>query len=95
MAVKIISATHNGLEGFLIKVEVDISKGLPIFNIVGLPDASVKEAKERVRAAITNCGFEFPLGRITINLAPADVRKIGSLLDLPIALGILMESNQK
>lgn len=94
MAVKIISATHNGLEGFLIKVEVDISKGLPVFNIVGLPDASVKEAKERVRAAIANCGFEFPLGRITINLAPADVRKIGSLLDLPIALGILMESNQ-
>ena len=94
MAVKIISATHNGLEGFLINVEVDISKGLPIFNIVGLPDTSVKEAKERVRAAITNCGFEFPLGRITINLAPADVRKIGSLLDLPMALGILMESNQ-
>lgn len=94
MAVKIISATHNGLEGFLIKVEVDISKGLPVFNIVGLPDASVKEAKERVRAAIINCDFEFPLGRITINLAPADVRKIGSLLDLPIALGILMESNQ-
>jgi magnesium chelatase family protein len=94
MAVKIISATHNGLEGFLIKVEVDISKGLPVFNIVGLPDTSVKEAKERVRAAILNCGFEFPLGRITINLAPADVRKIGSLLDLPIAIGILMESNQ-
>lgn len=94
MAVKIISATHNGLEGFLINVEVDISKGLPMFNIVGLPDASVKEAKERVRAAITNCGFEFPLGRITINLAPADVRKIGSLLDLPMALGILMESDQ-
>lgn len=94
MAVKIISATHNGLEGFLIKVEVDISKGLPVFNIVGLPDTSVKEAKERVRAAILNCGFEFPLGRITINLAPADVKKIGSLLDLPIAIGILMESNQ-
>ena len=94
MAVKIISATHNGLEGFLIEVEVDISKGLPQFCIVGLPDASVKEAKERVRAAILNCGFNFPLGRITINLAPADVRKIGSLLDLPIALGILMESKQ-
>jgi magnesium chelatase family protein len=94
MAVKIISATHNGLEGFLIKVEVDITKGLPMFNIVGLPDASVKEAKERVRSAIINCGFEFPLGRITINLAPADVRKIGSLLDLPIAIGILMESGQ-
>ncbi|NOV66640.1 magnesium chelatase family protein [Clostridium saccharobutylicum] len=78
----------------MIDVEVDISKGLPQFTIVGLPDTSVKEAKERVRAAIINCGFEFPLGRITINLAPADVRKIGSLLDLPIAIGILMESNQ-
>lgn len=94
MAVKIISATNNGLEGILIKVEVDICKGLPVFNIVGLPDASVKEARERVRAAIVNSGYTFPLGRITINLAPADVKKIGSLLDLPIALGILMESNQ-
>lgn len=94
MAVKIISATHNGLEGFLINVEVDIEKGLPQFIIVGLPDASVKEAKERVRAAIVNSGYEFPLGRITVNLAPADVRKIGSLLDLPIAIGILMESKQ-
>lgn len=94
MAVKIISATYNNLEGILINVEVDICKGLPQFSIVGLPDASVKEAKERVRAAIVNCGYEFPLGRITINLAPADVRKIGSLLDLPIALGILMESEQ-
>lgn len=94
MAVKIISATYNNLEGILIHVEVDICRGLPQFSIVGLPDASVKEAKERVRAAIVNCGYEFPLGRITINLAPADVRKIGSLLDLPIALGILMESNQ-
>ncbi|SFC73401.1 YifB family Mg chelatase-like AAA ATPase [Clostridium uliginosum] len=94
MAVKIISATHNGLEGFLIEVEVDISKGLPMFSIVGLADTSVKEAKERVRAAILNSGFEFPLGRITINLAPADVKKIGSLLDLPIALGILMASSQ-
>ncbi|MBE6062179.1 MAG: ATP-binding protein [Clostridium butyricum] len=94
MAVKIISATHNGLEGFLINVEVDIEKGLPQFIIVGLPDTSVKEAKERVRAAIVNSGYEFPLGRITVNLAPADVRKIGSLLDLPIAIGILMESGQ-
>lgn len=94
MAIKIISATYNNLEGILIHVEVDISKGLPQFSIVGLPDASVKEAKERVRAAIINCGYEFPLGRITINLAPADVRKIGSLLDLPIAIGILMESKQ-
>lgn len=94
MAIKIISATHRGLDGVLISVEVDIMKGLPTFNIVGLPDASVRESKERVRAAIVNSGYEFPLGRITINLSPADVRKNGTLLDLPIALGILMESNQ-
>lgn len=94
MSIKIISATQNGLEGLLIEVEVDISKGLPSFSIVGLADTSVKESKERVRSAILNSGYDFPLGRITINLAPADMKKIGSLLDLPIALGILMESNQ-
>lgn len=94
MAIKIISATHSGLDGVLINVEVDITKGIPIFNIVGLPDISIKESKERVRLAIVNSGYEFPLGRITINLAPADVRKIGTLLDLPIALGILMASGQ-
>lgn len=94
MAINIISATHRGLDGVLINVEVDIMKGIPIFNIVGLPDTSVKEAKERVRSAILNSGFDFPLGRITINLAPADVRKIGSLLDLPMAIGILMASGQ-
>ncbi|MBU3132451.1 YifB family Mg chelatase-like AAA ATPase [Clostridium gasigenes] len=94
MSIEIISATHNGLDGILITVEVDISKGIPNFNIVGLPDTSIKEAKERVRSAILNSGFEFPLGRITINLAPADVRKIGSLLDLPMAIGILIASKQ-
>ena len=94
MAIQIISATHRGLDGVLINVEVDITRGIPIFNIVGLPDTSIKEAKERVRMAIINSGYEFPLGRITINLAPADVKKIGSLLDLPIALGILMASGQ-
>lgn len=94
MSIKIISATQNGLEGLLIEVEVDISKGLPSFSIVGLADTSVKESKERVRSAILNNGYDFPLGRITINLAPADMKKIGSLLDLPIALGILMASNQ-
>ncbi|MDB1947082.1 YifB family Mg chelatase-like AAA ATPase [Clostridium tertium] len=94
MSIEIISATHNGLDGILINVEVDINKGMPSFTIVGLPDASIKESKERVRSAIVNSGFEFPLGRITINLAPADIKKIGSLLDLPIALGILMKSNQ-
>lgn len=94
MAIKILSATHNGIDGVIIKVEVDISKGLPMFNIVGLPGTTVKEAKDRVRAAILNSGFEFPLGRIIINLAPADIKKIGSFLDLPIAIGILMESKQ-
>ncbi|MCE9653861.1 YifB family Mg chelatase-like AAA ATPase [Clostridium celatum] len=94
MALNIISVTHRGLEGILINVEVDIIKGIPSFNIVGLPDVSIRESRERVRLAIVNSGYEFPLGRITINLAPADVKKIGSLLDLPIAIGILMASNQ-
>ncbi|MDU5107816.1 MULTISPECIES: YifB family Mg chelatase-like AAA ATPase [unclassified Clostridium] len=94
MSIEIISATHNGLDGMLVTVEVDINKGMPSFNIVGLPDTAIKESKERVRSAIVNSGYEFPLGRITINLAPADIRKIGSLLDLPIAIGILMKSNQ-
>ena len=80
MALNIISATHRGLEGILINVEVDIIKGIPSFNIVGLPDVSIRESRERVRLAIVNSGYEFPLGRITINLAPADVKKIGSLL---------------
>ncbi|MBD7914080.1 YifB family Mg chelatase-like AAA ATPase [Clostridium sp. Sa3CUN1] len=94
MSIEIISATNNALDGMLITVEVDINKGMPSFSIVGLPDTSIKESRERVRSAIVNSGYEFPLGRITINLAPADIKKIGSLLDLPIALGILMKSNQ-
>lgn len=94
MAVNIKSATNIGINSFIINVEVDIAKGLPLFTIVGLADTAVREAKERVRAAIVNSGFEFPLGRIVINLAPADMKKVGTLLDLPIAIGILMESNQ-
>ena len=94
MAININSATNIGINSYVINVEVDISKGIPSFSIVGLADAAVREAKERVRASIINSGFEFPLGRIVINLAPADMRKVGTLLDLPIAIGILMESNQ-
>lgn len=94
MAVTLISSTYEGIEGVLIRIEVDISKGLPSFNIVGLADISVKESRERVRAAISNCGYNFPLGRITINLAPADIKKRGSGFDLAIAIAILMESNQ-
>ncbi len=83
-----------GIEGIPVAVEVDIGSGLPAFNIVGLPDASVQEARERVRAAIRNAGFEFPLRRITVNLAPADVRKEGPIYDLPIAVAILVASGQ-
>ncbi|WP_461204438.1 YifB family Mg chelatase-like AAA ATPase [Clostridium sp. DL1XJH146] len=94
MAVTINSATFKGIEGQLISVEVEISDGLPCFNIVGLADTSIKEAKERVRAAISNSNYNFPLKRITVNLAPANIRKVGSLLDLPIAIGILTATNQ-
>ena len=83
-----------GIEGIAVAVEVDIGSGLPAFNIVGLPDASVQEARERVRAAIRNAGFDFPLRRITVNLAPADVRKEGPIYDLPIAVAILVASGQ-
>lgn len=89
MISQITTATIYGIDGIKIDVEVDISVGLPAFNIVGLPETSVKESKERVRAAIKNVGFEFPSDRITVNLAPADVKKEGSSFDLPIALGIL------
>ena len=84
----------NGLEGLCVAVEVDVSNGLPTFDVVGLPDAAVRESKERVRAAIKNSGFEFPLGRITVNLAPADMKKEGTLYDLPIAIGILCATGQ-
>lgn len=89
MISRIATSTIYGIDGIKIDVEVDISLGLPAFNIVGLPEASVKESKERVRSAIKNAGFEFPSDRITVNLAPADVRKEGSSFDLPIAIGIL------
>jgi len=89
LIARIPTATVYGIDGIKIDVEVDIAYGLPAFNIVGLPEASVKESKERVRSAIRNAGFEFPGDRITVNLAPADVRKEGSSFDLPIAVGIL------
>ena len=83
-----------GLDGFIVEVEVDISPGLPAFNIVGLPDTAVQEARERVRAAIRNSGSEFPMRRITVNLAPADLRKAGPAYDLPIAMAILASTGQ-
>lgn len=83
-----------GIDSYMIEVEADVSTGLPAFDIVGLPDATVKESRDRVRAALKNCGYKFPAGRITINLAPADTKKEGSIYDLPILLAILMASDQ-
>ncbi|MCH8864976.1 MAG: YifB family Mg chelatase-like AAA ATPase [Chloroflexi bacterium] len=94
MLAKVKTAAVIGLEGHLVDVEVDISSGLPALTIVGLPDAAVQEAKERVRAAIRNSGFTFPMKRIVVNLAPADLKKAGPSYDLPIAVGILLSSEQ-
>ena len=88
------SCATVGLEGYIIRVEVDLSPGVPRFNMVGLPDTAVQEAKERVRAALRNSGCEFPMRRITVNLAPADLKKEGPAYDLPIAIGILLSSGQ-
>lgn len=94
MLAKTNTCALNGIDGHLVEVEVDISPGMPAFNIVGLPDAAVQESRERVRAAIRNSGAEFPLRRITVSLAPADIKKTGPSYDLPIALGILICSGQ-
>jgi len=94
MLAKVKTAAVVGLEGQLVDVEVDISSGLPAMTIVGLPDAAVQEAKERVRAAIRNSGYTFPMKRVVVNLAPADLKKAGPAYDLPIAIGILLSSEQ-
>jgi magnesium chelatase family protein len=87
---RVLSAALFGVEAALVRVEVDVTGGLPAFTTVGLPDSAVRESRERVRTAIRNAGFPFPSDRITVNLAPADVRKEGASFDLPIALGILI-----
>src|SRR3989338_3232396 len=93
MLAKILSGATMGLDGVLIEVEVDVaSRGFPTFNLVGLPNKAVEEAKDRVRTAIVNTSFEMPDSRITVNLAPADIPKTGSSFDLPIAVGILAAS---
>lgn len=89
MFFKIASASLRGIEAYMVEVEVDISLGIPNFIIVGLPDAAVRESKERVRAALKNCGFKFPSRKVIINLAPADRKKEGSAFDLPMSLGLL------
>ncbi len=94
MFAKTLGAGIFGLNGVLLAIEVDIANGIPGMDIVGLPDTAVRESKERVRAAIRNAGYDFPYQRITVNLAPADLKKDGSGLDLPIAIGILAASGQ-
>ncbi|OHB60591.1 MAG: ATP-dependent protease [Planctomycetes bacterium RBG_13_46_10] len=89
MLAKVLSSAVLGIDGYIVEVEVDIAGGLPSFSTVGLPEGAVRESKDRVKAAIKNSGYEFPPRRITVNLAPADVKKEGSAFDLPIALGIL------
>ena len=91
MLSKINSIALHGLEGYLIDVQVDVSSGMPAWEVVGLPDTSVREAKERVRTAIKNSGFQFESRKIIVNLAPADIRKEGTLYDLPISIGILLD----
>lgn len=88
------SVALHGIDGYLVDVEVDVSNGLPSWEIVGLPDASVKEAKERVKTAIKNSNIDFQSKRIIVNLAPADTKKEGSSFDLPIAIGILVATEQ-
>ncbi len=92
MLAKVDSCSVTGIDGFIVAVEVDISYGLPVFNIVGLPEVSVRESKDRVKTAIKNSGYTFPMERIVVNLAPADVKKEGTGFDLPVAIGILVAS---
>ena len=89
MLDKLYSMGLNGMDAFLVEVETYVSGGLPRFDIVGLPDTAVKESRERVRSSIKNQGYEYPVSRITVNLAPAATRKEGTLYDLPILLGLL------
>src|SRR6184192_4384405 len=94
MLARVRSAAVLGIDAYLVEVETDIANGLPSFVTVGLPHGAVKEGRERVYAALANSGYTFPLKRITVNLAPADIRKGGSAFDLPIALGVLAATEQ-
>ena len=94
MFARVNSLGLLGIDGFPIKVEADISQGLPGFDVVGLPGAAVRESRDRVRSSMKNCGFTYPVSRITVNLAPADIRKEGSVYDLPLLLALLKASGQ-
>ncbi|MGI6542159.1 MAG: YifB family Mg chelatase-like AAA ATPase [Limnochordia bacterium] len=94
MLAQVGSLALNGLDARTVMVEVDLTNGLPLFNIVGLPDTSIRESRNRVRSGLRNSGYEFPVRRITVNLAPADMPKVGAAFDLPIALGIMAAAGQ-
>lgn len=94
MYAKVLGSSLMGMNGFIVDIETDLSNGLPQFQIVGLPDSAIRESKERVRAAIKNSDYKFPMNRITINLAPADIKKEGSGFDLPMAIAILLADEQ-
>ncbi len=89
MLARVLSSSVFGIDAYIVEVEVDIAQGLPAFATVGLPEGAVKESKDRVKAAVKNCGYDFPARRITVNLAPADIKKEGAAFDLPMAIGIL------
>src|SRR5512136_1136163 len=89
MLARVLSSAVFGIDAYVVEVEVDIAQGLPAFATVGLPEGAVKESKDRVKAAVKNCGYDFPVRRITVNLAPADIKKEGAAFDLPMAIGIL------
>jgi len=89
MLAKVLSGALSGIDAYQVEVEVDIARGLPQFATVGLPEGAVKESKDRVKSAIKNSGYEFPARRITINLAPAGIKKDGAAFDLPMAVGLL------
>ncbi|MFH1864781.1 MAG: magnesium chelatase domain-containing protein, partial [Candidatus Eisenbacteria bacterium] len=94
MLARVLSGGVIGIEGYVVRVEADVSRGLPSFSTVGLGDSAVREGRDRVASAIRNSGFRFPMERVTINLAPADIRKEGAGFDLPVALGILAATGQ-
>ena len=93
MLARVLSSAVFGIDAYVVEVEVDIAQGLPAFATVGLPEGAVKESKDRVKAAVKNCGYDFPSRRITVNLAPADIKKEGAAFDLPMAIGILAASD--
>lgn len=94
MVSKLYSIGVFGIETFTVEVEADIAIGIPAFDIVGLPDTAVKESRGRVRSAAKNCGLDFPVGRVTVNLAPADLKKEGAVYDLPVLMAVLSAAGQ-